>query len=45
MGEFYVQNGKVLKVHFVCAAAVHLQLFSYADWFFIVLTGVQKKTS
>jgi len=36
MGEVIVENGKVLKVHFVCATAVHSQLFSFADMFFFL---------
>ena len=34
MGEVIVENGKVLRVNFVCATAVHSQLFSFADLFF-----------
>ena len=31
MGEVIEENGKMLKVNFVCATAVHSQLFSFAD--------------
>ena len=33
MGEVIEENGKMLKVNFVCATAVHSQLFSFADLF------------
>ena len=33
MGEVILEKEEVLKVYFVCATAVQLQLFSFADLF------------
>ena len=33
MGEVILEKGEVLKVYFVCATAMQLQLFSFADLF------------